>query len=163
MKKLLLIVVLLMFFVSCFQYDLAYHLQSGLEYYNRARPIDEKLINSVIMEKFAVFKTDSTTYKIILKLNDEVRKEDVEPYKIALESYLDDENIKFRNFNTGNNKQGFNLDVKLERINNNKYIINTIQTNIKAFDSLDIWFYQIVEGTYRDVGSNRITIRNIGL
>lgn len=150
-------------FMSCQQDELTRHLETGLVNYNRARPVGKKLIDSVIIEKFAVFKTDSTTYKIVLKLNSEVEKEDVEFYKIALESYLNDENIKLRNSNTGNNKQGFNLDVKLESFKNNKYIINPIQTTVKAFDSLDIWFYQIEDGIYKDIGSNTITIRNIGL
>ena len=163
MKSFLFSIPIVLLFVSCEQDALTKHLETGLVNYDRTRPVNEKLIDNIILENIAIFKTAPQTFKLVLKLNNKVKKEEVEIYKIAMEAYLDEENIKLRKSNTNNNKQGFNLDVNFEVYDTHKYIINTIVTDIKAFKRVDIWFYLIEKGQYKDPNGNRILIKNIGL
>jgi len=163
MKNLLFVTMLILCFLSCEQDFLTEHLETGLEDYNRARPVGEKLINNIRLEKFAIFKTDKDTYSLVLKLNDTVYMEEIEKYHVALETILNDENKSLRDYEAEHNKKGFNFKPVLKKVNGHNYLINEIETKIKRFESIDIWFYMIENDVYKSVGGNRIQIRNLGL
>ncbi|TYB74191.1 hypothetical protein ES676_08390 [Bizionia saleffrena] len=162
MKSVLLVLMLGVVFVSCKKDALTKHLETGLEDYDRARPVNEILIAGIELEKFAIIKTGAETYSVVLKLNDDVIKEEVEKYTVALEAILDDENKLLRDYEAEHNKKGFNFKSELKIVNNHHYLINNIETKMKRFKSLDIWLFLLENEEYKSIGSNRIQIRNIG-
>lgn len=148
--------------VSCKQDELTKHLETGLIDYDRTRPVSERLIDGIELEKFAIIKTGAETYSVVLKLNDDVIKEELEKYTVALEAILDDENKLLRDYEAEHNKKGFNFKAELKVINNHYYLINNIETKIKRFESLDIWLFLLENEEYKSIGSDRIQIRNLG-
>jgi len=163
MKSFLFSIPILLLFVSCKQDTLTKHLETGLVNYDRTRPVNEKLMDGIILEKLAIIKTGKESYSLVLMLNKNVVNEEIEKYNVALEAILNEENILLRDYKAEHNKKGFNFKPELKFVGNYSYLINKIQTKIKRFESLDIWLFLLENEVYKSVGSNRIQIKNIGL
>jgi len=161
MKRFLLLFLLV--FSSCKEDELTKHLESGLVDYYRTRPVGEKIIDSIRLEKFAIFNTGKDSFSLVLKLNDNVKKEEIDKYNVAIEVILNDENILLRDDEVDHNKKAFNFKAELKTVNNHKYLINNITTKIKRFESLDIWVFFLENNVYISAGSSRIKIKNLGL
>ena len=163
MTRVLFVLILSVVFVSCKKDELTIHLETGLANYDRARPVNEKLINGIELEKFAIIKTGTQSYSLVLKLNDKVLKEEIEKYTVALEAILDDKNKLLRDYTADHNKKGFNFKPELKVVNNHHYLITNIETKIKRFESLDVWLFLLENGKYKSSGGNRIRVKNLGL
>lgn len=163
MKRFLFSVIFSMLFVCCQKDEFTKHLETGLDEYERARPVNKILISGITLQKFAIFKMGEETYSLVLKLNDDVDKQEVEKYQVAVEAILDDKNKLLRDYEAEHHKKGFNFKSELQVINNHSYLINNIETKIKRFESIDIWLFLLENDVYKSAGGNRVQIRNLGL
>lgn len=115
------------------------------------------------LKKIAIIKTGTQSYSLVLKLNDNVIKEEMQIYTVALEAILDDKNKLLRDHTADHNKKGFNFKPEIEDVNNHHYLITNIETKIKRFESLDIWLFLLENEAYKSAGGSRIQIKNLGL
>lgn len=148
-----------MLFVCCQKDEFTKHLETGLIKYERARPVNESLIKGITLEKFAIFKTAEDSYSLVIKLNDNVISEELEKYHVTFEAILDDENRKLRDHNADHNKKSYSFKSELRVINKHNYLINTIETKMKYFESLDIWLFLFDDEVYKSIGSKRFRSR----
>tara|TARA_B110000967_G_C18831061_1_gene534116 strand:+ start:163 stop:654 length:492 start_codon:yes stop_codon:yes gene_type:complete len=163
MKNFSFSITIVLLFVSCKQDTLIKHLETGLVSYDRARPVNEKLMDGITLEKFAIIKTNEESYSLVFMINNNVVKEEVEKYNVALEAILNEDNILLRDYKAAHNKKGFNFKPNLKIVGNYGYLISEIQTKIKRFESLDIWLFLLDNEVYKSAGGNRIQIKNLGL
>lgn len=141
---------------SCYDKDsMDYHINTGLENYERKRRINDKLNEDISIEYFSIFKIKKDCYRLVFKLDEYTNVKAIRNYTLALHAFVNKEYLK--------DKPYLLLDYKPELIKSHKfnYLIKDFTTKSKRIDSLDLFLYD--RDKYRTILGKKITIRNIGL
>jgi len=157
MKRVLLVLFLFSFILSCKRDMVTHHLNKGLEELEHSRPINEKLINNYEIRKIGFFNLGNNNYKMALLLNHDIEPETVEAYTLGLHIKTDSVELLPK----GKNYRSLDTIVALKTFNNHKYIVREFKTSIKQIESLRIFIYNL--GVYKKREGSQIIVRNIGL
>ena len=110
------ILVFSIFFLSCQTNDVEGYLGNGLENYSKVRYLNENFINGYGIDKIAFHRIDSSTLKVVLKLNDHNKKETIDSLSLGAYVFMKNEYIAVIN-----GKLDWNTKPQLININNYNY------------------------------------------
>lgn|SRR5690554_6782158 len=154
MKIYILGTLFLFFFFSCQTKDVDGYLKEGLDNYDKSRDVNQDFIDGYGINKIAFDRIDNNSLKVVLKLSDGSNKETIDSLSLGAYVFMDN---KYIGVNDG--KLDWNTKPELNRINNYKYIIDTIAIPNRTMDSLV--FYLFDRDGYRRIIGTRIYLKNI--
>src|SRR5690606_8182449 len=155
------IILLFFLFISCTSLDKEYdvHLRNGLETYSQTREVNLNFVPGLSMKKIAFLNKSNGAKIMVIRLNDDALKLQMEKYCLSIKTYLD--RTQYKEILNGKEYVSTSVKPSLISINGYKYIEVPYELDVDRVDKIEFFLFD--RDKFRKVLSKPITISNLGL